>query len=66
MEQTQQQFIQVDLVHNEELEKVEEFEQLVGYRAAIFEQQGFFLKFSQIFEDCSKESQENMILTYWY
>ena len=65
MEQTQQPFIQVDLEHKEELEKVEGFEQLVGYQASSYEQHGFFLQFSQNFEDCAKENQENMNLTYW-
>ena len=54
----------MDLEHKEELERLEGFEQLVGYKAKSFEQQHFFLQFSQSFEVCSKDNQVNMILTY--
>ena len=49
----------------EEIDMMEGFKQLVGYKAESSEQQGFFLQFSQSFEGCAKENQENMILTYW-
>ena len=41
----------MDSEHKDELEILEGLEQLVGYKAESFEQQGFFLQFSQSFEN---------------
>ena len=40
------------------------FEQLVGYKAESYEEQGFLHYFSQIFEGSSKESKAYITLTY--
>ena len=55
----------MDLEKEEDIRRLEGFEQLVGYKDESFEKQGFFLQFSQNFEDCAKENQANMNLTYW-
>ena len=56
--------VQVDLELHEVLGRLEGFEQLVGYKPEIYEKQGFLHQFSQTFEGSTKESQEEMTLTY--
>ena len=54
----------MDLEQKEELERMEGFEQFVGYKAINFEQQGFFLQPLQNVEGFAKENQAYMVLIY--